>query len=175
MTGPANPTSGSQADAVPVTRATSTATATGAALATADKEIPQGEDRGSKTPIKGDPKATKPQGAQAEPARFGTNGQVPHRTVATPSGPVPVGAVKAPKDKIEKLVDDQNAAHDAFVAERNSRDRRLTDGEISRASGAELRAIGSHRGYKLPDYAGTRVVRTAFKDAQDKDESLPKE
>lgn len=172
----ANPTTPATPDnsapQVPVTRATAKSSATGQAIASQHEEIPQGEDRGSKIPITGDPESKGNQGAQTEPARFGSNGQVPHRTIATPSGPVPAGAMKAPKDAIENRIDRQNAQHDKFVRLRNDRDRRLTEKEIAGASGAELRAIGQQRGYVLPDYAGTRVVRTAFQDAQDKDKNI---
>ncbi len=174
MTTPANPPEG-QAASVPLTNATSTGSATGAQLAAASKQIPTGDDRGSKVPIKGDPKDSAPQGAQAEPARFGTNGSLPHRTVGSPSGPVPVGALKGSKESVEAAAEANLAAHDAFVAERNARDRRLTDAEINRVSAAELRAIGAQRGYKLSDYAGVRVVRTQFTDLQAKDGNLPTE
>ena len=169
----------SEAAKVPPTRSTGPESATGAALAAQAKEVPSGDERGSKVKTgegdaQPDAKVQAPVGAQAEPARFTSNGQVPHATVGSPTGSVPVSALASSPEDAEKRIDEQNEAHDDFVAKRLNRDRRLDPATLNRLSGAELRAIGAQRGYKLPDYSGSRTTRQAFIEAQDKDTNLPK-
>lgn len=160
--------------AVPPTRSTGPESATGAALAAATHEIPKGDDRGSKVAIAGDPapdETRKAQGAQLVPARFTSNGQLPHNTVASPSGSVPVGLVASSPEDAQKRVDEANKAHDDAVAARK-KIRRLDPGTINRLTGAELRAIGEQRGYVMSAYAGTRTMRTLFTEAQNKDPNI---
>ena len=136
-------------------------------------EIPSGADRGSTVPIVGTPTPSsapgKPHGAQAEPARFSSNGQIPHNTVPSPSGALPVGAVATSQEHADQLVAATNAAHDAFV---KKVDKRLDPATVNRLGHAELRAIGDQRGYKLSAYMGARAMRAAFLEAQSKDTNL---
>jgi hypothetical protein len=165
------------ADQVPPTRQTGPESATGAALAAADHEIPQGEDRGSTVPIEGDitpdSEGREAQGAQLEPARYTSNGQLPHNMVPSPSGTVPVGAVATSPEDAQKRVEDVLKAHDEYVAGRNTI-KKLDTATIHRLTGAELRAIGEQRGYSMPNNVGTRAMRARFIEAQDKDENIGK-
>ena len=146
-------------------------TATGQALHEETKEIPQGEDRGSKLEIDGDIKPDsegggEPQGLQAEPARFAVNGSVPPNTVPSPSGPVPIAAVAAtPEDAQKRLEEHQKVIESQF---KNSVEK-LSEAKIGRMSRSELQAVAFDRGYDIPQ-AGSRVTRTAFKRAQDQDQ-----
>lgn len=160
-----------QAVQVPPTRATGPETATGAALAASSHETPKGSDRGSKVEIAGDPRPDSEReahGAQLEPARFTSNGQLPHNTVPSPTGAVPVGAVASSVEDAQKRVEASNKAHDEFVARRKG-GRKLDEATINRLTGAELRAIGEQRGYALGTNLGTRSARRAFIEAQTKD------
>lgn len=166
-----------QASQVPPTRSTGPESATGAALESATKEIPTGEDRGSTTPIVGDIRPDserEAQGAQTEPARFTSNGQLPHDMVPSPSGVVPVGAVATSQEDAKARVEAVHKAHDEFVQQRRARSRRLDEATVNRLTGAELRAIGEQRGYQIGNALGTRASRRAFLDAQDKDQNLDK-
>lgn len=166
---------------VPPTRQDGPQSATGAAIrdAQGEIEVPQGEDRGSKVPIVGDHKpdvegAPAPQGAQAEPARYTSNGQIPHDTVASPYGAVPVGALALTPEEAEKRVDAAHAAHDKFIAERSGQ-KRLSPETVHRLGRAELQAIAHRRGYDLNDpegLMGTRRTRDAFLKAQDEDDEI---
>lgn len=154
---------------VPPTRATGAESATGVAIAQQSAEIPQGEDRGSKVePVGGQPKpdadAHAPTGAQAEPARFTSNGQLPHNTVPTPSGPVPVAAVAASQEHADKLVSDVNERHDAYV--NRQLHKRLSAETVRRLGRSELQAIAEQRGYDMPA-GGMRISRESFLQQQD--------
>lgn len=159
---------------VPPTRQTGPESATGVALA--DQSIPKGKDRGSSIePEGGHPKpdveAPKAKGAQLEPARFTSNGQLPHNTVAGPSGPVPVSALGLSAEDSAAKVEQTNQAHDDFVNRREQK-QRLTHETIQRLSPQDLRAIGAQRGYSVPETGGVRAVRQAFIEAQDSDTDL---
>lgn len=163
---------------VPPTRQTGKESATGVALEQADHEIPQGKDRGSKTPIEGgtpkpDVERPKPTGAQLEPARFTSNGQIPHNTIPSPSGSVPVGATTLSPEDAKAKVQDVLDKHDAFVNRRSQR-QYLAPETVQRLQPLELRAIGQERGYDIPDSGGVRAVRQAFIEAQDSDKDLQK-
>lgn len=161
---------------VPPTRATGPESATGMALQ-ADKEIPQGKDRGSQVEPEGghpapDVEGPQASGAQLEPARFTSNGQLPHNIVPTPSGPVPAGALGLSPEDTQARVDEVNQAHDDYVNRRISR-QFLAPETVQRLSAAELRAIGQSRGYSIPE-SGTRSTRAAFIEAQDNDDQVQK-
>lgn len=171
---------GDQSALVPPTRATGAESATGQALA--DKhEVPQGDDRGSKQePAGGQPasdwdiangKGDAVLGAQAQLARFTSNGQLPHNTVPTPSGAVPVGATALSQEDAEAAVRDVNDAHDAYV-NRGTERRKLAKETVQRLSVQDLRAIAEQRGYDIPEYGGTRAMREAFIRAQDADKDI---
>lgn len=170
---------GDQSALVPPTRATGAESATGTALA--DHEIPQGDDRGSKLEIAGgDPasdwdiaqgKGDAVIGAQAEMARFTSNGQLPHNTVPTPSGAVPVGATALSQEDADQAIRDVNDAHDAYV-NRGTERRKLSKETVQRLSIPDIKAIGEQRGYDIPEFGGTRVLRQAFLDAQDEDDQI---
>lgn len=164
---------------VPPTRATGAESATGQALAAQNSDIPQGEDRGSKVEqVGGEAQAdyiegAEPQGAQAEPAKFTSNGQLEHGTTGSPSGPVPIATKAATQEEAEDLAEKQDEAHDLHV-NRSVKDKKLDDRTVARLGRAELAAIGAKRGYDLPE-AGTRATRAAFASAQDKDKNLIKD
>lgn len=167
-----------QAQAVPPTRATGPESATGAAIEAQTHEIPQGDDRGSKVEIVGDIKpdsaGREPQGAQAQPARFTSNGQLPHDFVPSPTGSVPVGAVATSPEDAKRRVQEAQKAHDEFVQRRTQLNKRLDSATINRLTGAELRAIGEQRGYSMPNNVGTRAMRVRFQAEQDKDSNISK-
>lgn len=161
---------------VPPTRQTGAESATGVALAVEEHEIPQGADRGSKVEIAGgDPKpdveGPENVGAQNEPARFTSNGQIPHNTVPSPTGAVPVGALGLSVEDSEARVEEANAAHDEFVASRGVR-KRLAPETVRRLSAIDVQAIAEQRGYILPADGGARMTRDAFLKAQDEDEQI---
>lgn len=163
---------------VPPTRATGAETATGQAIRTADgtNETPQGEDRGSKVPIVGgEPQpdlleGAAPKGAQLEPAKFSSNGQLEGGTVGSPTGSIPVSAVARDQEHADELLEKADAEHAKFL-NRSFKDKKLDDRTLSHIGGAELRAIAAKRGYDIPE-AGTRATRAAFARAQDDDENL---
>lgn len=159
---------------VPPTRASGPESATGAALE--DRTIPQGEDRGSKVEPEGgwpqpDSESPKPTGAQVEPARFTSNGQLPHNTIPTPTGAVPIGATSLSVEDARAKVDEVHQAHDDYVMRRGQR-RRLPAETIQRLGVTELRAIAAERQYDLDDSGGQRAYRQAFQAAQDEDEEI---
>lgn len=161
---------------VPPTRQTGAESATGVALQQQEKEIPQGEDRGSKVEIEGgdsirpDAEAPEATGAQIEPARYTSNGQLPHNQVPTPTGSVPVGATGLSVEDARKRTDEVKQAHDDFI-NRDIRRQRIPAETVSRLHPAELRAIAGQRGYDLGE-GGTRSTRDAFLRAQDEDDAL---
>lgn len=164
---------------VPPTRMTgATSSATGQAIrdAAGEEEIPQGEDRGSKVPIKDAPEpdmlggTNKLSEAQAAPARFVSNGSVDASMLPSPSGPVPASAAGITAEDAEKQLEQRQQEHDAFVTRRSGKER-LSDARIDTIGRAELYAISRQRGYDIPE-AGTRATREAFRKAQEKDDSL---
>lgn len=165
---------------VPPTRATGLESATGTAIRENERDdIPQGEDRGSKIEIEGgEPEAdalegAEPRGAQAEPARFTSNGQIPHNTVPSPSGAVPVGAVATSVEDARARVEEAQRSHDEAYANRGGANQRISEATVGRLGRAELLAIAQTRGYEgMNDLAGTRRTRTDFLKAQDEDESI---
>lgn len=162
-----------QAAQVPPTRATGAGSATGTAIDAQTKDIPTGEDRGSTVPIVGgepapDSERPEPVGAQVEPARFTSNGQLPHNSVPSPTGSLPVGAVATSQAHADKLVAQTNEAHDSYVARKR---KRLDANTVRRLSRAELQAIAEQRGYNLPP-GGNKISRDAFLQEQDSDEQL---
>lgn len=172
---------GDQGALVPPTRAMGAESATGQALA--DKsEVPQGEDRGSKVPVEGEAVSDwdiangngGANGAQTQPARFTSNGQLPHNMIPTPSGAVPVGATALSPEDAKKLVEDTNDAHDAYV-NRGTERRKLSKATVQRLSIPDIQAISEQRGYDVPAFGGVRVMRQAFLDAQDADERIGKD
>jgi hypothetical protein len=170
-----------QAELVPPTRQMGPESATGAALR-AEKEIPSGADRGSQVEIVGgepQPDAEgpqKPREGQAEPARFTSNGQLPHNMVPSPTGSVPVGAVATTVEDAEKRIEEAVKAHDDFLAnKRTEQNKTISAATVNRLGRAELLAIGAQRGYNLPDVVGTRTTRATFLREQEKDKSLSSE
>lgn len=164
---------------VPPTRARGAETATGAALrqqAEGDESIPKGKERGSQTPIDNPPKpdaeaaGQKPVGLQAQPARFTSNGSLEEGMVPSASGPVPMGAVTTSAEDAKRRLAEVDKAHKDFLASRHPR-RRIPEGELRRLGRPEVRAIGTQRGYDIPD-AGTRATTAAFLAAQEKDKTL---
>lgn len=162
---------------VPPTRQDGPQSATGMAIrdAAGEKEIPQGEDRGSKLEIVGDVKpdaegGSPPQGAQAEPARYTSNGQIPHDTVPSPYGAVPVGALAVTPEDAQKRVEEAKATHEAFIAERSGQ-KRVPPETVRRLGRAELQAIAHRRGYDMEE-VGTRRTRELFLKLQDEDKDL---
>lgn len=161
---------------VPPTRQTGLGSATGAAIQQDEREIPSGSDRGSKIEIVGGPPkpdvdGPKNVGAQTEPARFTSNGQLPHNSIPTSSGPVSVGATGLSIEDAQKRVDEVNAAHDRFVAQRGTR-QRLAPDTVRRLHAIEIQAIAEQRGYVLPGDGGARMTRAAFLKAQDEDKLI---
>jgi len=152
--------------------------------ATAQREaeesaIPRGKERGSQLEIAGGepqpdfagPTPRKPTGLQAEEALFTTNGTVPGGMVGSPTGPVPVAAVAASPEQAEELLEQREKALKR-EGRRSALEVELTDEEIDRMSGAELRSVALARGYRDFPEAGTRASREAFRTAQEEDERL---
>lgn len=142
-----------------------------------DERIDALESRGGPEPeedIKPDAiaaKAPKNVGLQKESAEFVVNGSIPPNSVASNSGLVPVGAIVGSAEDAEARVEEQK---DRVANERKatSRRRRLTDADIEKHSGAELRAVAHDRGYEISDSAGTRAIRRMFATQQADDDTL---
>ncbi len=137
----------------------------------ADKDIPQGEDAGSRIPIAGDIKPDadgpqEPQGGQAQPAIVTPNGTLPLGMVGSPSGPVPVGSLGLDPHESNKRLREavgasgRPAVHEGFT--------RVPRSQIESASAASLRSAAEDRGYDLGPEAGARVTRARFIEAQNK-------
>lgn len=112
----------------------------------------------------------KAHGAQLEPALMTPSGSLPHAHIPSPSGPVPAGVIADRGTREEALRRTIKQHTDGRGRVRNSRFR-LSDAEIERSSPAALRAIGSDRGYDMPD-GGRRAIQSAFRNAQKDDDSL---
>lgn len=153
-------------------------TAIGNARAAADKEIPEGEDRGSKAEIVGgEPQAdypafspAAPVGSQSQPALITTNGTLPVGHVASPSGLVPVSAVTSDPTHATQLIQDHLDEQEKQIL--RSGYEKLSRAKIESMSAGELRAVASDRGYDIGDYAGSRSTRQRFIKAQNEDEGL---
>lgn len=162
---------------VPPTRATGAESATGMQIrAASGQEIPKGKEAGSQVPIDGgDPTPDhkgpqKARGLQAEPALFVSNGSIPHQAVASPSGLVGPAAVASTPEEAKSMVDARVEEHTAFV-ERTVTNKHLDEPTLARLGRAELAAIGTQRGYDMPE-AGTRATRAAFARGQDADKTI---
>lgn len=132
-----------------------------------DKNIPQGDDQGSKVPIVGGdqikPDSEGPQqpfGNQAKPAIMTPSGSLPLGMVATPGGPVPVGVVatdhKQANEILQKQLDShagRGTVHEGFA--------RIPRSQIEQSSSASLRAAAKDRGWDIGE-AGARVSRARF-------------
>lgn len=112
----------------------------------------------------------KSHGAQLEPAIMTAGGSIPHATLPSPSGPVPAGVIADERVRRAALATVVRNHTDARGRVRNSRFR-LSENEIRRMSPAVLRAVGSDRGYDVPDTGRQRIVN-AFLKAQADDDSL---
>lgn len=111
-----------------------------------------------------------PVGLQKEPATMTPTGSIPGRTVASPSGPVPISVVAGSEEKANEILKQQDPAARPKIA---GQYKRLTEEDVSKMSGGELRAVAHDRGYTLPE-GGNRTTRRRFLELQDKDESLKK-
>lgn len=109
-------------------------------------------------------------GGQLEPAIMTPGGSIPANTIPSPSGPVPSGVITDPRARAEAERRVTRSHTDALGRQRNSRFR-LSEEEVNRLSPAALRAVGSDRGYYMPD-GGRRSIRNAFIQAQKDDETL---
>lgn len=132
-----------------------------------DKDIPQGEDQGSKVPIVGGdlikPEGDGPQapfGNQAKPALITPSGTLPLGMVATPGGLVPVGAVTDSHQKANEILQAQldshagrGTVHEGFA--------RIPRSQIEQSNSASLRAAAKDRGWDIGE-AGARVSRARF-------------
>jgi hypothetical protein len=142
------------------------------------QDIPKGKEAGSQVPIVGgDPTPDlegpqKPRGLQAKAALFVSNGSIPHDSMPSPSGLVPVGAVVGSQEEAQDRIDKRVEEHKKYVT-RTVRHKRLDEETVARMGHPELRAIGNARGYDMPE-GGHRTTRAAFLKAQDADKSLAK-
>lgn len=167
-------------DAVSAGRAaTGENTATGQAALTRSgaKEIPQGEDRGSKLDTGPIPAADyvgegqAPVGEQAEPAVFAPNGALDSRMVPSNSGLVPLASVATSPEHANQLREEQKQRVAEQYASTHSR-QRLTNEKINSMSAQELRAVAHDRGYDISGAAGKRGTRQMFMQAQNDDTGL---
>lgn len=116
--------------------------------------------------------ANEPVGLQAEEASFLPNGSVEHGMVASNSGFVPAASIAKDAEHFDKLVEKQKADLKEGLRSVRSGRTALTDEQIDKMSGAELRAVAHDRGYDISDTMGTRGSRAAFSKAQGDDDSL---
>lgn len=153
-----------------------TGTATGKAKS--EREIPKGKDRGAKEPH--DEGASpdyfeggkKPEGAQAEPARFTPTGSIRAGMVASPTGPVPASARARSSEEGEKLLERQKERERESVLGREEGRGAVTEDQLNRMSASEIRAVAHDRGYDLGARGGRHRTRRAFLRAQEEDETL---
>lgn len=113
--------------------------------------------------------AREPVGEQAESAVFGPQGALDTNLVATPTGLMPVSALVNDSKKAEKLLEERKEAV-KNEGRRSALDTPLSDDEIERMTGPELRAVAQTRGYKDFPQNGSNAARQAFKAAQKKDD-----
>jgi hypothetical protein len=116
-----------------------------------------------------------PVGAMAEDARFLGNGTVPVGVLPSNSGFVPASAVVAGQEDAERLLESHQKSVENQQRTLYADRKELTDDEIGRMGGAELRAVAHDRGYQISDALGTRGVRTAFRNAQSKDDHISRQ
>lgn len=146
-----------------------------------DESLPEGEERGSTVAIEGEfkgdylGKPNKAQGAQKEEAEFVSNGTIPLNHVPSNSGLVPVSALANSPEDAERRLEEQRKSLDGSRKALFSQRAELTEEQISRMGGAELRAVATDRGYDIPDNIGARGTRAAFARAQADDDSIQRE
>lgn len=130
-----------------------------------DKDIPSGDDGGSKVPIAGGDSITAheqvPVGGQAQPAIMTSNGSVPIGMVGSPGGPVPVGLVTSDHKEAVKLLQDQIDSSHAGKGSVHEGFTRISRAQIEQASSASLRAAAHDRGWDIGE-GGARVTRARF-------------
>lgn len=154
--------------------------ATGVALRqqAGEEEIPKGAARGAEVDsetkkLKPDAAGgNKPTGLQKEPAHWVLNGSVDPRTVGSPSGPVAVAAVATSPEQADELIAARNESLAASRKKGAFTYEEITEEQLTKMSAAEIRSIGSNRGYEVSDVAGRRVAMRQFLDAQNDDETL---
>lgn len=155
-------------------------TATGQAKANLlgheDERLEGLASRGSEVPIAGgdqikadypEHEGAKPIGNQAVPAAFTTNGSLPLNMVPSPSGPVPASTVAGDQAAAAQAVRRANKERDDLILRSGA--KKLSREQIEGMNAADLRAVAHDRGYDLGDYAGSRVTRRRFIEAQGKD------
>jgi hypothetical protein len=136
-----------------------------------DERLEGSEDREGPEdgPEKGDFGAVEyaqPVGLQAEPANFTSGGTIPAGMVSSPAGFVPLSAVGDPEAALERTLGKQGSTKD---------NRRLTEEDLEQLDGPSIRAIGTQRGYQMPDLAGRGTIRGKFLAEQEKDERFSEE
>ena len=145
-------------------------------LGNEDERIKKLQSRGSEVPVKGKPKSavakqsTAPEGAQAQPAIYTTNGTVPVGMLPSGSGLQPASASIADPAAAAKAV-----AEAQQVAEKHllrSGAEKISRNKIESMSAADLRAVATDRGYDLSEQGGNRVTRRRFLKLQEEDDSL---
>jgi hypothetical protein len=113
-------------------------------------------------------------GLQAEKSAFATNGSIPPRMVASPSGLIPVSAVAfSPDAAEERLLQQREVEYDAAAA--RDRYEAISEERIRGMSGAEARAVMHDRGYMSANDSlelSNRAARRALINAQQEDENL---
>lgn len=161
---------------VPPTRQGGVLTATGQAVRQALEleEIPKGDERGAPDAPEMEPdylEGQAPQGLQAEPALFVSNGEVDLRLQPTAAGPQP--EIAATREALEEHIQQRREEHQDYIETRSrTRDKKLSQATIDRLGHQELRAIGTQRGYQNAPEHGNRTTRTWFAKAQKEDEGL---
>lgn len=130
-----------------------------------DERLKGSEDREGPedAPEKGDFGAVEyaqPVGLQAEPANFTSGGTIPAGMVSSPAGFVPISAVDDPEAALERTLGKQGSTKDT---------RRLIEDDLEQLDGPSIRAIGTQRGYHMPDLAGRGTIKTRFLALQDAD------
>lgn len=142
-----------------------------------EKETPEGEERGSTRESAGHADEIKPDavsegqgpvGLQAEEAAYARNGTIPAGFTASPSGPVPISSVARDPEEAKRRASETFEAYDKQLI-RSKEYEELSDEQIDRASGAELRAVAHDRGYNLGPIGGNRSTRARFRRAQAED------
>lgn len=127
----------------------------------------EADDRKKKQP-KADfqgPATEKPSGAQAEPAEFAKDGgSVPPNMVPSGGGLVPLGSL--PPEEQERRLDLRRTSG------RLPDEEEFDEERLAAMSAPEVRAIGTSRGYKMPDMGGRKTMQRAFLHAQEEDEAF---
>jgi len=163
-----------------------TQTATGKAIAAEDEadRIDSLEDRGGNEDLIGEAQeegdyisgeASEPIGLQAEGAAYATNGSVPARMVASPTGLVPVSAVAGSPEAAEARLKQQRQAEVDAVKNRSGSLQEIPEDKIAAMNGAEARAILHDRGYMNTNDSNqlsNRAARRELIKAQSADERI---